>query len=72
MNETTKTNATTGGIGLGGVALICTICLILLRCFNVITCAVWLCFLPVIIWGGLIVLILLVCFLIMIISALIS
>lgn len=72
MNETTKTTATSGGIGLGTLCLLTSIILIVLRACGVLSCALWLCFLPIIIWAGLIVLILLICLLIMIIAAIVS
>ncbi len=54
MNETTKTTAASGGIGLGTLCLLVSIILIVLRACGVFSCALWLCFLPLIIWAGLI------------------
>ena len=54
MNETTKTTVTSGNIGLGALCLLTSIALIILRACGVLSCALWLCFLPVIIWAGLI------------------
>lgn len=53
MNETTKTTATSGSIGLGTLCLLTSIALIVLHACGVLSCALWLCFLPVIIWAGL-------------------
>lgn len=53
MNETTKTTATSGSIGLGTLCLLTSIILIVLRACGVLSCAFWLCFLPLIIWVGL-------------------
>lgn len=55
MNETTKTAATSGSIGLGTLCLLTSIALIVLHACGVLSCALWLCFLPIIIWAGLIV-----------------
>ena len=55
MNETTKTTATSGSIGLGSLCLLTSIILIVLRACGVLSCTLWLCFLPIIIWAGLIV-----------------
>ena len=55
MNKTIKTTATSGGIGLGTLCLLTSIALIILHACGVLSCALWLCFLPVIIWAGLIV-----------------
>lgn len=54
MNETIKTTATSGSIGLGTLCLLTSIALIILHACGVLSCALWLCFLPVIIWAGLI------------------
>ena len=54
MNETIKTTATPSSIGLGALCLLTSIALIILRACGVLSCALWLCFLPVIIWAGLI------------------
>lgn len=54
MNETTKTTATSGNIGLGTLCLLTSIALIILRACGVLSCALWLCFLPIIIWAGLV------------------
>lgn len=53
MNETIKTTATSGGIGLGTLCLLTSIVLIILHACGVLSCALWLCFLPIIIWAGL-------------------
>lgn len=53
MNETTKTTATSGSIGLGTLCLLTSIALIILHACGVLSCALWLCFLPIIIWAGL-------------------
>lgn len=53
MNETTKTTVTSGNIGLGTLCLLTSIALIILHACGVLSCAPWLCFLPVIIWAGL-------------------
>ena len=53
MNKTIKTTATSGGIGLGTLCLLTSIILIILHACGVLSCALWLCFLPVIIWAGL-------------------
>lgn len=55
MNETTKTAATSGSIGLGTLCLLTSIALIVLHACGVLSCALWLCFLPIIIWAGLLV-----------------
>ena len=55
MNETTKTAATSGSIGLGTLCLLTSIALIILHACGVLSCTLWLCFLPIIIWAGLIV-----------------
>ena len=55
MNKTIKTTATSGSIGLGTLCLLTSIILIVLHACGVLSCALWLCFLPVIIWAGLIV-----------------
>ena len=55
MNKTIKTTATSGSIGLGTLCLLTSIALIILHACGVLSCALWLCFLPVIIWAGLIV-----------------
>ena len=55
MNKTIKTTATSGGIGLGTLCLLTSIILIILHACGVFSCALWLCFLPIIIWAGLIV-----------------
>ena len=54
MNETIKTTATSGGIGLGTLCLLTSIVLIILHACGVLSCALWLCFLPIIIWAGLV------------------
>ena len=53
MNETTKTTATSGSIGLGTLCLLTSIILIILHACGVLSCTLWLCFLPIIIWAGL-------------------
>lgn len=72
MNETTKTTATSGGIGLGTLCLLTTIVLIVLRACGVLSCALWLCFLPLIIWAGLIIAILLIVMLIWLITVIVA
>ena len=52
MNETTKTTVTSGNIGLGTLCLLTSIALIILRACGVLSCAPWLCFLPVIFGVG--------------------
>ena len=52
MNETTKTTATSGSIGLGTLCLLTSIALIILHACGVLSCPLWFCFLPVIIWVG--------------------
>ena len=54
MNQTIKTTATSGSIGLGTLCLLTSIALIILHACGVLSCALWLCFLPIIIWAGLI------------------
>ena len=54
MNETTKIITTSGSIGLGILCLLTSIALIILHACGVLSCALWLCFLPIIIWAGLI------------------
>ena len=54
MNETKKTTVTSGNIGLGTLCLLTSIILIVLRACGVLSCALWLCFLPIIIWAGLV------------------
>lgn len=54
MNKTTKTTVTSGSIiGLGAPCLLTSITLIVLHACGVLSCALWLCFLPIIIWAGL-------------------
>ena len=48
MNETTKTTVTSGNIGLGTLCLLTSIALIILHACGVLSCAPWLCFLPII------------------------
>ena len=72
MNETTKTTATSGGIGLGTLCLLTTIVLIVLRACGVLSCALWLCFLPLIIWAGLIIAILVIVMLIWLITVIVA
>ena len=48
MNETTKTTVTSGNIGLGTLCLLTSIALIILHTCGVLSCAPWLCFLPII------------------------
>lgn len=52
MNETTKTTATSGGIGLGTLCLLTSIVLIVLHACDVLSCPLWLCFLPIIFGAG--------------------
>ena len=55
MNETTKITVTSGSIiGLGTLCLLTSIALIVLHACSVLSCALWFCFLPLIIWAGLI------------------
>ena len=72
MNETTKTAATSGSIGLGTLCLLTSIALIILHACGVLSCALWLCFLPVIIWAGLIVAIIAIALLVWLIIWLIT
>ena len=72
MNETTKTTATSGGIGLGTLCLLTTIVLIVLRAIGVLSCALWLCFLPLIIWAGLIVAIVAIALLVWLIMVIVA
>ena len=72
MNDTTKTTATSGGIGLGTLCLLVSIILIVLRACGVLSCALWLCFLPLIIWAGLIVAIVAIALLVWLIMVLIA
>ena len=48
MNETTKTTATSGSIGLGTLCLLASIALIILHACGVLSCPLWFCFLPII------------------------
>ena len=52
MNETTKTTATSGNIGLGTLCLLTSIALIILHACGVLSCPLWFCFLPIIIGVG--------------------
>ena len=72
MNETTKTTATSGSIGLGTLCFLTSIVLIALHACGVLSCALWLCFLPIIIWAGLIVAILVIALLVWLIIAIIA
>ena len=72
MNDTTKTTATSGGIGLGTLCLLTTIVLIVLRAIGVLSCALWLCFLPLIIWAGLIVAIVAIALLVWLIMVIVA
>lgn len=72
MNETIKTTATSGGIGLGTLCLLTSIVLIILHACGVLSCALWLCFLPIIIWAGLIVAIFVIALLVWLIIVIIA
>ena len=52
MNETTKTTATSGNIGLGTLCLLTSIALIVLHACGVLSCPLWFCFLPIIFGAG--------------------
>lgn len=77
MNETTKTTATSGGVGLsalglGTLCLLTSIALIILHACGVLSCTFWLCFLPLIIWAGLIVAIVVIALLVWLIMVIIA
>lgn len=72
MNETTKTTATFGGIGLGTLCLLTSIVLIILRACGVLSCAFWLCFLPLIIWAVLLLAIFVIALLVWLIIVIIA
>ena len=72
MNETTKTIATSGSIGLGTLCLLTSIALIILHACGVLSCAFWLCFLPLIIWAGLIAAIVVIALLVWLIMVIIA
>ncbi len=72
MNDTTKTTAASGGIGLGTLCLLTSIILIVLRACGVLSCALWLCFLPLIIWAGLLLAIFVIALLVWLIMVLIA
>lgn len=72
MNETTKTTATSGSIGLGTLCLLTSIALIILHACGVLSCALWLCFLPVIIWAGLLLAIFVIALLVWLIMVIIA
>ena len=72
MNETTKTTATSGSIGLGTLCLLTSIALIVLRACGVLSCALWLCFLPIIIWAGLLLAIFVIALLVWLIIVIIA
>lgn len=72
MNKTIKTTATSGGIGLGTLCLLVSIILIVLHACGVLSCAFWLCFLPLIIWAGLIAAIIAIALLVWLIMVIIA
>lgn len=72
MNETTKTTVTSGNIGLGTLCLLTSIALIILHACGVLSCALWLCFLPVIIWAGLLLAIFVIALLVWLIIVIIA
>lgn len=72
MNETTKTTATSGSIGLGTLCLLTSIALIVLRACGVLSCTLWLCFLPIIIWAGLLLAIFVIALLVWLIIVIIA
>lgn len=72
MNETTKTITTSGSIGLGTLCLLTSIALIILHACGVLSCALWLCFLPIIIWAGLIAAIVVIALLVWLIMVIIA
>ena len=72
MNETTKTTATRSGVGLGTLCLLTSIVLVVLRACGVLSCALWLCFLPVIIWAGLLLAIFVISLLVLLILVIIA
>lgn len=72
MNETIKTTATSGSIGLGTLCLLTSIVLIILHACGVLSCALWLCFLPIIIWAGLLLAIFVIALLVWLIIVIIA
>ena len=72
MNETTKTAATSGSIGLGTLCLLTSIALIILHACGVLSCTLWLCFLPIIIWAGLLLAIFVIALLVWLIIVIIA
>lgn len=72
MNETIKTTATSGSIGLGTLCLLTSIALIILHACGVLSCALWLCFLPIIIWAGLLLAIFVIALLVWLIIVIIA
>ena len=72
MNETTKTTATSGSIGLGTLCLLTSIALIVLRACGVLSCTLWLCFLPIAIWAGLLLAIFVIALLVWLIIVIIA
>ena len=72
MNETTKTTATSGSIGLGTLCLLTSIALIILRACGVLSCTLWLCFLPITIWAGLLLAIFVIALLVWLIIVIIA
>lgn len=72
MNETTKTTATSGSIGLGTLCLLTSIALIVLRACGVLSCTLWLCFLPITIWAGLLLAIFVIALLVWLIIVIIA
>lgn len=72
MNETTKTTATSGSIGLGTLCFLTSIALIILHACGVFSCPLWLCFLPVTIWAGLLLAIFVIALLVWLILVIIA
>ena len=72
MNETTKTTATSGSIGLGTLCLLTSIALIVLRACGVLCRTLWLCFLPITIWAGLLLAIFVIALLVWLIIVIIA
>ena len=72
MNETIKTTATSGSIGLGTLCLLTSIALIILHACGILSCALWLCFLPIIIWAGLLLAIFVIALLVWLIIVIIA
>ena len=72
MNETTKTTATSGSIGLGTLCLLTSIALIILHACGVLSCPLWFCFLPITIWAGLLLAIFVIALLVWLIIVIIA